>query len=69
MTQLVTEPDPTYIRSLFKTAAPTSRLRRTRAQVGATILLERRFRPYPSSVRPPGSTRTDCVLEDYRICF
>jgi hypothetical protein len=38
MTRLVAEPDPTYIRSLFKTAAPTSRLRRTRAQEDETIL-------------------------------
>lgn len=37
-TRLVAKPDPTYIRSLFETAEPTSRLRRTRAQEDETIL-------------------------------
>ncbi|SEI22614.1 hypothetical protein SAMN05216228_11372 [Rhizobium tibeticum] len=37
-TRLVAKPDPTYIRSLFETAEPTSRLRRTRAQENETIL-------------------------------
>ena len=40
-----TEPDPTNIRSPIEIAAPTSRLRRTRAQKGETILAERQFKP------------------------
>jgi hypothetical protein len=51
-TRLVAKPDPTYIRSLFETAAPTSRLRRTRAQEDETILERGHFKPNSCSVRP-----------------
>ena len=49
-------------------AAPRSRLRRAGAQGGETILWIGFFRPWLLSVRPPGSARTDQVLEDLIIC-
>ena len=58
MTRLVAKPGPTYIRALFETAAPTSRLRRTRAQEDETILKQRHSKPSSwlgsSHLDPPG---------------
>ena len=50
-----------------ETAAPTSRLRAARAQEDETILELGISSHSRSSVRPPGSARTDQVLEDLRI--
>ena len=68
MTRLVSEHDQPHIRSPLETAAPRSRLRRAGAQGGETILWIGFFRPWLLSVRPPGSARTDQVLEDLIIC-
>src|SRR5689334_22421163 len=62
MTRPVSEHDQPHIRSPFMTAAPTSSLRR--AMLRKIPSLKRRFRPWLVSVRPPGSARTDRVLED-----
>jgi hypothetical protein len=64
MTRPVSEHDQPHIRSPLMTAAPTSRLRRARAQEDENHSRKRRFRPWLASVRPPGSARTDQVLED-----
>jgi hypothetical protein len=60
-------PDQTHIRSPFATAAPISRLRRS-GSGGRHHSLPRLFRPCRGSVRPPGSARTDQVLEDLNDC-
>ena len=66
MTRLIFERDQPHIRSPFRTAAPTSRLRR--AGLGrAKPFCGSAFKPWLTSVRPPGSARTDQVLEDLRI--
>ena len=59
-----------WLRSpLEKSAAQQdARLRRAGAQGGETILWIGFFRPWLLSVRPPGSARTDQVLEDLIIC-
>lgn len=68
-TRLVAKPDPTYIRSLFETAAPTSRLRRARAQEDKTILAYGHFRaihiPGSSHLDPPGliGSRKICRIQ------
>src|SRR5215470_15468017 len=64
MTRPVSEHDQPHIRSPRMTAAPTSRLRRARAQEDENHSRKRRFRPWLASVRRPGSARTDQVLED-----
>src|ERR1700730_17951497 len=64
MTRPVSEHDQPHIRSPLMTAAPTSRLQRARAQEDENHSRKRRFRPWLASVRPPGSARTDQVLED-----
>src|SRR4051812_44452295 len=57
-------PVQTHIRSLRGAAAPTSRLRRVRAQEDETILRIGFSRPWPGAVRPPGSAGTDQVPVD-----
>src|SRR3954468_11106322 len=57
-------PVQTHIRSLRGAAAPTSRLRRVRAQEDETILRIGCSRPWPGAVRPPGSAGTDQVPLD-----
>src|SRR3954469_2878859 len=52
-------PGQTHIRSLRGAAAPTSRLRRVRAQEDETILRIGFPKPSSLSVRPPGSAGTD----------
>src|SRR6202040_3245806 len=69
MTRPVSEHDQPHIRSPLMTAAPTSRLRRARAQEDENHSRKRRFRPWLASVRLPGSARTDQVLEDNGILF
>src|SRR5258708_23272084 len=64
MTRPVSEHDQPHIRSPLMTAAPTSRLRRARAQEDENHSRKRPFRPRLPSVRPPGSAGTDQVLED-----
>jgi hypothetical protein len=68
MTRPVSEHDQPHIRSPFETAAPTSRLRRAGAQEDETILIFGVSSHGDCSVRPPGSARTDQVLEDLKIC-
>ena len=58
------ESDQPHIRSPLWTAAPISRLRRTKAQENETILKLRRLSPRGQPVRSPGSSRTDQVLEE-----
>src|SRR5271167_3891382 len=67
MTRLVSEHDQPHIRSPRETAAPISRLRRSGLREDETILEDGLFRPCSDAVRPPGSARTDQVLEDLRI--
>src|ERR1700731_1833370 len=67
MRRPVSEHDQPHIRSPFMTAAPTSRLRRAKAQEDENHSRKRRFRPWLASVRLPGSARTDQVLEDNGI--
>jgi hypothetical protein len=66
MTWLFPRPDQPHIRSPREATAPRSRLR-VGAQEDKTILGGRLFRPWPFAVRPPGSARTDEVLEDLKI--
>ena len=68
MTRLVSEHDQPHIRSPLETAAPRSRLRRAGAQGDETILWIGFFGPWLLLVCPPGSARTDQVLEDLIIC-
>jgi hypothetical protein len=62
MTQPVTEHDQPYIRSPFRRAAPTFRVRRARAQDGENILIFGLFGQGNRSVRLTGSTETDPLL-------
>jgi hypothetical protein len=68
LTRPVSEHDQPHIRSPLETAAPTSRLRRAGAQANETILPIGVLGPWTTSVRTPGSARTDQALEDLRIC-
>src|SRR3979490_179657 len=67
MTRLVSEHDQPHIRSPRETAAPISRLRRSGLRKTRPFLKTGFFRPCSDAVRPPGSARTDQVLEDLRI--
>src|SRR5215207_7132247 len=64
MTGSAPAPVQTHIRSLRGAAAPTSRLRRVRAQEDETILRIGFSRPWGGAVRPPGSAGTDQVPVD-----
>src|SRR3954468_10663208 len=58
-------PGQTHIRSLRGAAAPTSRLRRVRAQEDETILHIGFSKPSSAAVRPPGSAGTDQAPGDW----
>src|SRR3954466_13573830 len=58
-------PGQTHIRSLRGAAAPTSRLRRVRAQEDETILHTIFSKPSSAAVRPPGSAGADQAPGDW----
>ena len=63
-TWVVSSPDQPHIRSSHEATAPKSCLRQ-RGSRGRDHSETRLFRPCLPAVRPPGSARTDHVLEDF----